>query len=137
METTSGYDPMNPNCPTRQVLARIADKWSMLVVTALEPGTKRFSQLRRDIGGITQKMLTQTLRGLERDGLVIRTAYPTVPVTVEYTLTPLGRSLSIAVDAIRAWAIENIEDVHGARTAYDTRPAAPAGPPTPVAVPTI
>jgi DNA-binding HxlR family transcriptional regulator len=135
METTPAYDPMNAACPTRQVLARIADKWSMLVVTALEPGTKRFSQLRRDVGGITQKMLTQTLRGLERDGLLVRTAYPTVPVTVEYTLTPLGRSLSVAVDAIRAWAIDNIEDVHGARAEYDARPAAPTGPPTPVAVP--
>jgi DNA-binding HxlR family transcriptional regulator len=131
MDTSIVYDPMNAQCPTRQVLARIADKWSMLVVTALEPGTKRFSQLRREVDGITQKMLTQTLRGLERDGLVVRHAYPTVPVTVEYTLTPLGKSLGQAVDTIRAWAIENIEDVRGARAAYDALPA-PEGPPTPV-----
>ena len=131
METTpAGYDPMNAQCPTREILARIADKWSMLVVTALEPGTKRFSQLRRDVDGITQKMLTQTLRGLERDGLVVRQAYPTVPVTVEYTLTPLGRSLARAVDTIRAWAIENIEDVHEARVAYDALPLL-TGPPPP------
>jgi DNA-binding HxlR family transcriptional regulator len=133
METKPAYNPMNARCPTREVLARIADKWSMLVVTALEPGTKRFSQLRRDVDGITQKMLTQTLRGLERDGMVIRTAYPTVPVTVEYTLTPLGRSLSGAVDAIREWAVDNIEDVRGARAEYDARPVVAAGPPTPMA----
>jgi DNA-binding HxlR family transcriptional regulator len=130
METT--YDPMSAACPTREVLSRIADKWSMLVILALEPGTLRFSELRRRVEGVTQKMLTQTLRGLERDGLVTRTAYPTVPVTVEYALTPLGRSLGDAVATIRAWAIANIDDVHAARTVFDARPR-PAGPPTPVA----
>jgi|tagenome__1003787_1003787.scaffolds.fasta_scaffold20510909_2 DNA-binding HxlR family transcriptional regulator len=131
METT--YDPMAAACPTRQVLSRIADKWSMLVLLALEPGTLRFSALRRRVEGVTQKMLTQTLRNLERDGLVTRTAYPTVPVTVEYTLTPLGHSLSAAVATIRAWAVANIEDVHDARARFDARPPRPAGPPTPLA----
>jgi DNA-binding HxlR family transcriptional regulator len=130
METT--YDPMAAACPTRQVLSRIADKWSMLVILALEPGTLRFSELRRRVEGVTQKMLTQTLRGLERDGLVTRTAYPTVPVTVEYTLTPLGHGLGQAVATIRAWAIDNIDDVQDARTRFDARPKS-AGPPTPVA----
>lgn len=131
MDTVT-YDPMSSACPTREVLSRIADKWSMLVLLALEPGTLRFSALRRRVEGVTQKMLTQTLRNLERDGLVTRTAYPTVPVTVEYTLTPLGRSLSGAVETIRAWAIDNIEDVHGARAEFDARPR-PSGPPTPMA----
>ena len=126
----TAYDPMSAACPTREVLSRIADKWSMLVLLALEPGTLRFSVLRRRVEGVTQKMLTQTLRNLERDGMVIRTAYPTVPVTVEYTLTPLGRSLSGAVATIRSWAIENIDDVHGARAEFDARPPRPAGPPT-------
>jgi DNA-binding HxlR family transcriptional regulator len=130
METT--YDPMSAACPTREVLSRIADKWSMLVILALKPGTLRFSELRRRVEGVTQKMLTQTLRGLERDGLVTRTAYPTVPVTVEYALTPLGRSLGDAVQTIRAWAITNIDDVHAARAVFDARPKA-SGPPTPVA----
>jgi DNA-binding HxlR family transcriptional regulator len=126
------YDPLSAACPTRQVLSRVADKWSMLVIIALDGGTLRFSELRRAVGGITQKMLTQTLRGLERDGLVTRTAYPTVPVTVEYTLTPLGHSLGTAVATIRAWAIDNIEEVETARERFDAKPRA-AGPPTPVA----
>jgi DNA-binding HxlR family transcriptional regulator len=129
----TAYDPLSSACPTREVLIRIADKWSMLVLLALEPGTLRFSELRRRVEGVTQKMLTQTLRNLERDGMVVRTAYPTVPVTVEYALTPLGRSLSGAVDTIRVWAIANIDDVQGARAEFDARPARPAGPPTPVA----
>jgi acetoin utilization deacetylase AcuC-like enzyme/DNA-binding HxlR family transcriptional regulator len=85
------YDPFSAACPTREILTRIADKWSMLVILGLGDGTLRFSALRRRVGGITQKMLTQTLRGLERDGLVTREVFPTVPVTVTYTLTPLGR----------------------------------------------
>src|SRR5215213_2353843 len=120
METT--YDPMAAACPTRQVLSRIADKWSMLVILALEPETLRFSELRRRVEGVTQKMLTQTLRGLERDGLVTRTAYPTVPVTVEYELTTLGRSLAGAVATIRGWALEHIEEVESARERYDAQP---------------
>jgi DNA-binding HxlR family transcriptional regulator len=129
----TAYDPLSAACPTRQVLSRIADKWSMLVILALEPATLRFSELRRRVEGVTQKMLTQTLRGLERDGLVTRTAYPTVPVTVEYTLTPLGRSLGDAVATIRAWAVDNIDDVRDARDAFDARPRPAAGPPTPAA----
>lgn len=106
-------------CPTRLVLNRIADKWTVLVVSSLEQGTKRFSTLQREIGGVSQKMLTQTLRGLERDGLVTRTIYPTVPPKVEYTLTPLGRTLVGLVDAIRVWSETNIVDVMSAQTIYD------------------
>ena len=106
-------------CPTRLVLNRIADKWTVLVVSSLELGTKRFSTLQREIGGVSQKMLTQTLRGLERDGLVQRTIYPTVPPKVEYTLTPLGRTLVGLVDAIRVWSEQHIEEVMQAQTSYD------------------
>ncbi len=132
METTARFDPLNAACPTRQILSRIADKWSMLVLLALEPGTLRFSELRRRVEGVTQKMLTQTLRGLERDGLVTRSAYPSVPVTVRYTLTPLGHSLGAAVTTIRAWAVENIDDISDARERFDTQPR-PRTPPTPTA----
>jgi DNA-binding HxlR family transcriptional regulator len=124
------YDPLRAACPTRQVLTRVADKWSMFVIIALQERVLRFSELRRRIDGVTPKMLTQTLRGLERDGLVTRTAYPTVPVTVEYELTELGRSLAGAVATIRGWALEHIEEVEAARERYDAQPA-PTGPPTP------
>jgi len=113
------WNVYDANCPTRLVLNRIADKWTVLVVSSLEHGTKRFSTLQREIGGVSQKMLTQTLRGLERDGLVIRTIYPTVPPKVEYTLTPLGHTLVGLVDAVRVWSEQHIEDVILAQTAYD------------------
>ena len=119
METTQ-WDMLKQQCPTRQVLTRIADKWTMLVITLLAEEEKlRFSELRRQIEGISQKMLTQTLRGLERDGLVTRTVYPTVPVTVEYRLTDLGRSLGETVSAIRGWAYANMDEIEGARERYD------------------
>ncbi|MEV4240151.1 MULTISPECIES: helix-turn-helix domain-containing protein [unclassified Nocardia] len=113
------YDIFNLNCPSRAVFDRLGERWTGLVLLALKPGTLRFSQLRRQVQGITQKMLTQTLRGLERDGMVSRTVYPTVPVTVEYTLTPLGHSLSAAVDVLRAWAIEHIDEIDAARAEYE------------------
>lgn len=113
------WNVYDANCPTRLVLNRIADKWTVLVVSSLEQGTKRFSTLQREIGGVSQKMLTQTLRGLERDGLVHRTIYPTVPPKVEYTLTPLGRTLVGLVDAVRVWSEQHIEAVMQAQTHYD------------------
>src|SRR3954452_16096068 len=132
METTTRWNMMNAACPTRQVLDRIADKWTMLVIVALEDGTLRFSELRRQIDGITQKMLTQTLRALERDGMVEREVFPTVPVTVRYTLTPLGRSLADAVGVIRTWAYGNMDAISDARAAYEPGTGAP---PTPLATP--
>ena len=124
------WDVMSAACPSRQVLGRVADKWTMLVLSALSAEeVLRFSELRRRVEGVTQKVLTQTLRGLERDGLVDRTVYPTVPVTVEYRLTALGHSLAAAVSVIKAWAYEHIEELEAARDRYDqaaaTRP--PAG----------
>lgn len=113
------WNVYDANCPTRLVLNRIADKWTVLVVSSLEQGTKRFNSLQREIGGISQKMLTQTLRGLERDGLVSRTIYPTIPPKVEYTLTDLGRTLVGLVDAVRVWSEQHIENVIQAQTTYD------------------
>lgn len=98
-------------CPTRQLLDRVADKWVVLVLGLLEPGPQRFNALRRQIEGISQKMLTQTLRNLEADGFVTRRVFPTVPVTVEYQLTPLGRSLNLVLDPIREWAETNMSRV--------------------------
>lgn len=106
-------------CPTRQALDCIADKWSVLVVGLLQERTLRFGELRREINGISQKMLTQTLRSLERDGIVRRVIYASVPPKVEYSLTPLGLSLATTLDALRIWAESRIEDVLAAQKAYD------------------
>ena len=116
------WNVYNKNCPTRLVLDRIADKWTVLTVGALAEETKRFGQLRRELDGISQKMLTQTLRGLERDGLVNRKVYPTVPPKVEYSLTPLGQTLIDLLDVIKNWSEGNIEYVLEAQQAYDTLP---------------
>jgi len=113
------WDVYNENCPTRIVLNRIADKWTILIVGTLEGGTKRFGELRREVSGISQKMLTQTLRGLERDGIVKRTIYASVPPKVEYRLTDLGRTLVNIFEEIRNWSENNIEDVLMARKSYD------------------
>lgn len=120
------WDVYNEHCPTRIVLDRIADKWAVLIVGALEDKKKRFGELRREIGGVSQKMLTQTLRGLERDGLVTRVVYASVPPKVEYSLTELGRTLVHILEAIREWSESNIEDVLKARDRYDTKVASEA-----------
>jgi len=101
------------------VLARIGDKWSVLVVTRLGQGPMRFNELRRAIGGISQRMLTLTLRGLERDGLVTRTVFATVPPRVDYALTPLGRDLLEPVSALGAWALRNEAKIARARERFD------------------
>jgi DNA-binding HxlR family transcriptional regulator len=124
METIGlpSWDPYSADCPTRLVLERIADKWTVLVVGRLATGTKRFGELKRTIGGISQKSLTQTLRELERDGIVTRRVYASVPPKVEYSLTPLGRTLVDLLDSIRAWAETHIEQVLAAQGAYDREP---------------
>jgi DNA-binding HxlR family transcriptional regulator len=109
------YDVYDAHCPTRQALDRIADKWSALIIGLLAERPHRFGELRRKIGGISQKMLTQTLRSLEADGLVSRRAFATVPVTVEYSLTPLGETLVAPLASIRDWAEGHIEEVLAAR----------------------
>ena len=103
------------------VLARVGDKWSVLIVSLLGDGPRRFSQIKRMVGGISQRMLTLTLRGLERDGLVTRTVFPTIPPRVDYELTELGRSLSVPVGALGLWARENQPKIQAAQQAFDAR----------------
>jgi DNA-binding HxlR family transcriptional regulator len=113
------FDVMAPACPTRQVVSTIGDKWSLLVLYALEHGgTLRFSQLQRAVPGITQKMLTQTVRQLERDGIVSRTVFPTIPPRVDYALTDLGRSLSGVIAELRTWAYAHMDAIESAREEY-------------------
>ena len=109
------------NCPTRQVLDLISDRWTTLVIGRLEEKSRRFSELQRQIGGISQKMLSHTLRQLERDGLVTRTVYAQVPPKVEYALTPLGQTLCEPLAAIRQWAEAHIDSIREAQAAYETR----------------
>jgi DNA-binding HxlR family transcriptional regulator len=108
-------------CEAREILDRIGDKWSVYVVAMLRDGPLRFSQLKRTIDGISQRMLTLTLRGLERDGLVTRTVYPTVPPSVEYALTPLGRTLLEPIMGLVAWAERNRGRISQARERFDNR----------------
>lgn len=110
---------MDPSCPSRVVLQRIGDKWTPLVFQALKSGVLRFSELRSAIGGVTPKVLTQTLRSLERDGLVSRTVFAQVPPRVEYRLTDLGVSLLAPLDAVRAWAETHAGSVLDSREAFD------------------
>lgn len=109
------------DCASRLVLDRIGDKWSVLVVLALSEGTLRFSQLRTRLDGVTPKVLTQTLRTLERDGLVTRDVFAEVPPRVEYALTPLGRDLRDPIDAVRLWAEEHVGEITAHRDAFDAR----------------
>ncbi|WP_035616021.1 helix-turn-helix domain-containing protein [Haloferula sp. BvORR071] len=110
-------------CPVRDVLDCIGNRWSLLVLLNLSPGTLRFSVLKRAIGDISQRMLSQTLRSLERDGYISRTVYPTVPPKVEYCLTDLGHSLLEKIEPLLRWADENHAQVRAARQAYVPPPA--------------
>jgi DNA-binding HxlR family transcriptional regulator len=102
----------------REILGRIADKWTLLVIETLTDGALRFSEVKRRVNGVSQKMLTATLRGLERDGLATRRVYPTVPPRVEYALTPLGESLGESVCGVWRWVEAHADDVERARRAY-------------------
>lgn len=108
-------------CEIRDLLDRLADKWSLLVVELLGEGRLRFGELHRAVDGISQRMLTLTLRNLERDGLVSRTVYPVVPPRVDYELTPLGRSLLTIIDPLVAWTREHHADITAARSVFDAR----------------
>ena len=112
-------DPYDPNCPSREVLDRIGDRWTVLVVGSLSQGPLRFSELGRRVRGISQKMLTQTLRGLERDGLVTRTVHAEVPPRVEYALTEPGRTLITPLATLDAWARAHMPAIEEARRRYD------------------
>lgn len=130
-EAKAEYDAFLAMCPSRKLLDRLSDKWVVLVLAALgsgpgcdgEPRAMRYSELARLLAGVSQKMLTQTLRALERDGLVTRTVTPTVPVTVTYELTGLGLSLHQVVGGLKAWAQDHMDDVLAHRAAHDERPA--------------
>ncbi|MDV5168691.1 helix-turn-helix domain-containing protein [Photobacterium rosenbergii] len=111
----------NDDCPVRNVVAQIGDKWSMLILFALVDGTERFNALKSRVEGISQRMLTQTLRDLEREGYVNRTVYPEVPVKVEYCLTEMGRDLVKPLYQLVTWADQHQDDIRQARKAYDER----------------
>lgn len=118
LETAPPWNVFDSHCPTRQVLDLIADKWTVLIIRRLADGTLRFAQLRRSVDGISQKVLTNILRSLERDGIVTRRIYASVPPKVEYSLTALGLSLCNLVEGICSWAEANIEQVQAARKVY-------------------
>jgi DNA-binding HxlR family transcriptional regulator len=113
-------DPSNPVCRTiSTLLSRIGDKWTVLVVQTLGEGPKRFNELRREIPSVSQRMLTLTLRNLERDGLVNRTVTPSIPPRVDYELTELGQSLQKPICGLATWATDNVEAIHSAQTRFD------------------
>jgi DNA-binding HxlR family transcriptional regulator len=118
MKTANAYSAA---CPTRQILDRVGDKWAVLILLLLGQEPVRFNRLRRAIEGISQKMLSQVLKSLERDGLIRRRAIATVPVTVEYSITPLGQTLAAAVDPLRDWAERNLKQVLAAQRRYDAQ----------------
>ncbi|HET9353567.1 MAG TPA: helix-turn-helix domain-containing protein [Sphingomicrobium sp.] len=114
-------DPTSPVCRTiSTLLSRIGDKWTVLVVTTLGEGPRRFNELRREIPSVSQRMLTLTLRNLERDGLVNRTVTPTIPPRVDYELTGLGKSLLQPISGLAQWALDNVEAIHVAQERFDT-----------------
>lgn len=113
--TDRAWNPYERDCPTRALLDRIGDRWTVLVIGTLHDGPRRFSEIARAVDGVSQKMLTQTLRALERDGMVTRTVYPEIPPRVEYALTDLGRSLREPLRNLELWATEHMEQVFDAR----------------------
>ena len=117
--TVGEWDPYQRDCPSRRLLDRIGDRWTVLIVGALDTRAMRFTEIATEVEGISQKMLTQTLRSLERDGFVTRSAYPVVPPHVEYELTDLGRSLQNPLRALERWAIENMDTVVSRQGDYD------------------
>ena len=113
-------DPAHPVCRTiSTLLSRIGDKWTVLIISALADGSKRFNELRREIPSVSQRMLTLTLRNLERDGLVSRKVTPSIPPRVDYALTELGHSLQEPVLALERWALGNVEQIHAAQARFD------------------
>jgi DNA-binding HxlR family transcriptional regulator len=118
-EAAREYDAFLASCPARQLLDRISDKWVTLIISALADGPQRYSDLSRRIAGVSQKMLTQTLRSLERDGLLTRSVTPSVPVRVDYELTSLGRTLLPLIASIKGWAESHMPEVAAARSQYD------------------
>jgi DNA-binding HxlR family transcriptional regulator len=118
VKTANAY---SADCPTRQILDRVGDKWAVLILLLVRREPMRFNALRRTIEGISQKILSQVLKSLERDGLIKRRAIATVPVTVEYSITQLGATLANAVDPLRDWAESNLKEVLNAQRRYDAQ----------------
>ena len=117
-------DPAGEDCRTiGSILARVGDKWTVLIVVLLGDGPKRFNEIKRMVGGISQRMLTFTLRGLERDGLVTRTVFPTTPQRVEYELTKLGSTLWEAVEPLSSWARAHLSEILTSREQFDDKDA--------------
>ena len=123
MEPTESAPAGVSPCRVREVFERVGDKWSVSVIHQLGPGTRRFTDLRQSIEGISQRMLTVTLRGLERDGIVTRTVHSVMPPRVDYALTPMGRTLLSTVSSLVSWADAHLDDISQARVAYDQRMA--------------
>ena len=120
--TLQPYAHESSDCrAVNSILARVGDKWSVFVIMVLSNGPRRFNEIKRMVGGISQRMLTLTLRGLERDGLLTRTVFPTIPPRVDYELTDLGRALSKPVEALGRWAFENQGEIKAARERFDGR----------------
>lgn len=114
-----GHCPVS--CQAREILDRVGDKWSLSVIAQLGTGTQRFTELKRGVEGISQRMLTVTLRGLERDGIVTRTIHPVIPPRVDYTLTRLGYGLLDATHTLLTWAGAHLDEIEAARAEYDSR----------------
>ncbi len=123
VEAKAQYDAYLATCPSRRLLDRISDKWVTLVICALRDGPLRYSQLSTQLAGVSQKMLTQTLRALERDGLITRTVTPSVPVRVDYALSPLGDSLLVPIEHVKQWAEQHMPQVDAAQQEYDEQKA--------------
>jgi DNA-binding HxlR family transcriptional regulator len=121
MTSCEGFDVFSNACPARLVLDHLGDKWALLVLHRLRCEPARFNALRRDINGVSQKVLSQVLKRLERDGMLSRTVFPTVPVTVQYALTPLGQTLTETVASLLDWAESNMGEIRAAQEAYDAR----------------
>jgi len=124
------YDVYSRNCPARLFFDRLAERWVLLIIHLLrQGGAQRFSEIKRRVNGISQKVLSQKLKQLERDGLIARTVYPEVPVRVEYRLTPLGGSFAETIDQVGLWAEQNVEQMQLAQAQYDAQTPVQAGEP--------
>ncbi len=118
------HNPLSESCrPAKAILSRVGDKWSVLIVIALRDGPVRFNDIKRACGTISQRMLTLSLRGMERDGFILRTVTPTNPPRVDYELTPLGHSLRAPIEALGQWAFQNQMAIEAAQAAFDARAA--------------
>lgn len=117
--------PGDPDCPVREILAHVGNKWPVLVITNLAEGTLRFSEIKRRIGGVSQRMLTETVRSLERDGVLLRTVYPTIPPKVEYSLTPLGKSLLPLIVSLIHWSLDHRSEIRTSRSSFDIKAVKP------------